>query len=174
MTDASSVDVAVIGAGPVGLSVGLAARHRGCTDVVVADRSERRLATAEELGLTPHQVADELDLAAFLRARHGTVETNPLLGPLPATDVFVEATGAAPEFVRSELERARRKNAEELLRPLVDALGSWRSEGWRVGIACDSATRSERLVALLAEYGVSAQTSTGSPGDAHLALSLQP
>lgn len=99
--------VAVIGAGPVGLSVGLAAQHRGCTDVVVADRSERRLATAEELGLTPHQVDDDLDLAAVLRARHGTVETDPLLGPLPATDVFVEATGAGPVFERL-VETARR------------------------------------------------------------------
>ncbi len=56
--------------------------------------------------------------------------------------------------LRAELERARRQRAEELLRPLASALETWRAEGWRVGIACESASRGERLSALLAEYGV--------------------
>jgi transcription-repair coupling factor (superfamily II helicase) len=59
--------------------------------------------------------------------------------------------------VRAELERARRQKADELIRPLVDALERWRHNGWKVAIACDSSSRRERLLALLAEYGEPAQ-----------------
>jgi transcription-repair coupling factor (superfamily II helicase) len=80
--------------------------------------------------------------------------------PLPAashpgavTLRFAQAAGSA---LRYELERARRQKAPELMRPLVAALADWRDAGWRTAIAVDSASRTERLGALLAEYGLPA------------------
>ncbi len=58
--------------------------------------------------------------------------------------------------IRSALERMRRTQADELLTPLVDAIGQWRQDGYRIAIACDSAGRAERLVGLLREYDVHA------------------
>jgi transcription-repair coupling factor (superfamily II helicase) len=68
---------------------------------------------------------------------------------------FAQETGAA---LRYELERARRQEAPELMRPLVAARARWREAGWRAAITCNSASRHERLAGLLAEYGVPAAT----------------
>jgi len=56
--------------------------------------------------------------------------------------------------LRSELERMRRQQATELIEPLARALGAWRQEGWRVGIACDSVRRADQLAGLVREYGI--------------------
>ena len=101
--------VVVMGAGPVGLGAGVAAKYKGADDVLVADLSEKRLAVAEELGLAPFK-AGEGDLGAFLRDRHGEVRAgNPLLGPQPATDIFIEATGVGSVF--EDLLRTARHGA---------------------------------------------------------------
>ena len=63
--------------------------------------------------------------------------------------------------LRDALEHARRQHADELIRPLVDAIGRWRADGWRVGICVESATRTEQLAALLAEYGCPAARAQG-------------
>jgi transcription-repair coupling factor (superfamily II helicase) len=60
------------------------------------------------------------------------------------------------QMVRGALERARKQQADELLRPLVNAIERWRGDGWRIAITSESAARTERLVALLGEYGVPA------------------
>lgn len=89
--------VVVFGAGPVGLAAAIAARYRGAASVVVADLSEKRLATARELGLLACN-PEKADLKAFLMEHHGVVTNDPLLGDQPGTDLFVEATGAGPVF----------------------------------------------------------------------------
>jgi len=54
--------------------------------------------------------------------------------------------------VRSELERARQQQATELIQPLVDAIGSWRKDGWRIVITSDNTNQRDRLAGLLREY----------------------
>ena len=89
--------VVVFGAGPVGLAAAIAARYRGAEQVAVIDLSAARLAVAESLGLNTFQ-ADSGELADYLRALHGTVRNNPMLGEQPGTDVFIEATGSGAVF----------------------------------------------------------------------------
>lgn len=45
-------DVLVTGAGPIGLLAAMVCRHAGARHVVVSDKSEQRLALAEQLGVT--------------------------------------------------------------------------------------------------------------------------
>jgi 2-desacetyl-2-hydroxyethyl bacteriochlorophyllide A dehydrogenase len=89
--------VVVFGAGPVGLAAAIAAKYFKAKNVIVVDRSEKRLEIARQLGLTTFK-ADSGDLKEFLMAQHGVVTNDPLLGEQPATDVFIEATGAGPVF----------------------------------------------------------------------------
>jgi transcription-repair coupling factor (superfamily II helicase) len=65
--------------------------------------------------------------------------------------------------LRLELERARRQKADQLMEPLVVQLGRWREAGWRIAITCSSASRADRLAALLADYGVNAAARTLDP-----------
>ncbi len=90
--------VAVFGAGPIGLAAVAALRDRGVDDVVAVDLSRRRLEIAAALGARATLDAGEGDPFAKLRALHGEA---PLLGaPLCATDVYIEASGAAPVIPR--------------------------------------------------------------------------
>ena len=100
--------VAVFGAGPVGLAAALVAKYYGARDVVVSDLSSKRLDIAASLGLTPFK-ADAGDIDAFLRAQHGTVNLDPLLGEQAATDVLIEATGVGAVF--GQLLNLARKRA---------------------------------------------------------------
>jgi 2-desacetyl-2-hydroxyethyl bacteriochlorophyllide A dehydrogenase len=85
----------VFGAGPIGLSVAACLNYLGLENVVVVDLSDYRLAAAERLGAIPFK-AGSADLAAFLTKQHGATE---LMGmPVPATDLFIEATGASAVF----------------------------------------------------------------------------
>ena len=53
-------DVAVvIGAGPIGMLTGIVLKNIGAAKVFISDVAEKRLAIAEELGLTPVNVAKE-------------------------------------------------------------------------------------------------------------------
>ncbi len=85
---------AVFGAGPIGLSAVAALRAAGCEDVVAIDLSERRLALARALGARATLDAGAVDVWRELRRLHG--ETTFFGGPVAATDVFVEASGAPP------------------------------------------------------------------------------
>ena len=93
---ASAADRAVVfGAGPIGLSTVICLRYLGLENIVVVDMSAYRLAAAERLGALPFK-AGEADLAQHLRELHGEAE---LMGmPVPATDLYIEATGAGPVF----------------------------------------------------------------------------
>lgn len=88
--------VAIFGAGPIGLCAAIVAKYYGARDIVLVDLSAKRLAAAEQLGMLTCR-ADEEDLAAFLKKTHGKVK-HPIMGKLPATDVYIEATGSAPVF----------------------------------------------------------------------------
>jgi threonine dehydrogenase-like Zn-dependent dehydrogenase len=87
----------VFGAGPIGLGIVLVLRHYGIGDVVVVDRVPRRLALADELGATPFEAGDD-GLEAFLREQHGSAEVMGM--PVPATDLYFEATGVGAVFNR--------------------------------------------------------------------------
>jgi threonine dehydrogenase-like Zn-dependent dehydrogenase len=84
---------AVFGAGPIGLAAVASLRDRGCEDVVAIDLSPHRLGLARALGARATLNAGEVDVWRELRALHG--ETRFFGGPVAATDVFVEASGAA-------------------------------------------------------------------------------
>lgn len=85
----------VFGAGPIGLSVVVALRHLGITDIVVTDLSDFRLGIARQLGATTVNAASG-ELAGVLTEQHGSAE---LMGmPLPATDLYLETTGARSAF----------------------------------------------------------------------------
>ena len=76
---------AVIGAGPIGLSVAIAARARGAQDVFVADVSDYRVRVARELGFHAVNVAEESLIDAVLAATDGE-----------GADVVFECTGIVP------------------------------------------------------------------------------
>ena len=94
------------------------------------------------------------ELADALRAPARRIESRALEIHGEATDATELHFGAeAGTGLRAELERARRQHAEDLIQPLVAQLRDWHETGWRVAIACSSASRAERLAALLTEYG---------------------
>jgi threonine dehydrogenase-like Zn-dependent dehydrogenase len=85
--------VAVFGAGPIGLAAVVSLGDRGVQDVVAVDPSPGRRQRALTLGATTALDPDSDDVWAALADLHGTT---PLLGvPQPATEVFIEASGAA-------------------------------------------------------------------------------
>ena len=61
----------VFGAGPIGLITAQAVRASGASSVVVVDRLPPRLAIAADLGLETVEAADDVDIAAVLKSRHG-------------------------------------------------------------------------------------------------------
>lgn len=86
--------VVVMGSGPIGLASLACLIDRGVDDVVVVDYSDARLELASKLGARAVLNAGGDDVWSALRELHGTA---PVLGmPMLASDVFIEATGAAP------------------------------------------------------------------------------
>jgi 2-desacetyl-2-hydroxyethyl bacteriochlorophyllide A dehydrogenase len=93
---AERTDKAVIfGAGPIGLCTAICMKYLGLNQVVVVDMSDYRLAAAQHIGAATFK-ADSGDLAAFLMEQHGQAS---IMGmPVPATDLYIEATGARAVF----------------------------------------------------------------------------
>ena len=93
---ARASDKAVIfGAGPIGLCAAICLKYLGLKQTIVVDRSDYRLAAAQRIGATTFK-ADNGDLAAFLMEQHGKAD---IMGmPVPATDIYIEATGAKAVF----------------------------------------------------------------------------
>lgn len=86
--------VAVFGCGPVGLLSIATLADRGFVDVVAVDPSERRRALAADMGAAHTLDPSSDDVWAALADLHGTVPF--MFGPTPATDAFIEASGADP------------------------------------------------------------------------------
>lgn len=84
--------VAVLGAGPIGLSTVIGLRHRGVTDIVVADLSESRLAIARQLGATLTVNPARESLSDALARAHGEGER--FGAHYVGTDIFIDAAGA--------------------------------------------------------------------------------
>lgn len=84
--------VAVFGCGPIGLMALATLADRGVDDVVAIDYSRARLDLAREVGAAHVLDPAAVDVWAELKRIHGTRPF--MFGPTPATDVFIEASGA--------------------------------------------------------------------------------
>jgi threonine dehydrogenase-like Zn-dependent dehydrogenase len=84
--------VAVFGCGPIGLMALATLADRGVDDVVAIDLSPARLELARQVGAAHVLDPTEVDVWEELKRRHGTAPF--MFGPTPATDVFIEASGA--------------------------------------------------------------------------------
>jgi 2-desacetyl-2-hydroxyethyl bacteriochlorophyllide A dehydrogenase len=96
--------VAVLGCGPIGLLAIATLADRGVRDVVAVDTSRRRLELAQQFGADHVVNSNETDLWEELAHLHGTAPF--MLGPTPATDVFIEASGS-DRLLSEVLERGR-------------------------------------------------------------------
>jgi threonine dehydrogenase-like Zn-dependent dehydrogenase len=61
----------VVGSGPIGLTTAQVVRAQGAASVTVVDRLEERLEIARRLGFETMLAADDIDVAAALKERHG-------------------------------------------------------------------------------------------------------
>jgi threonine dehydrogenase-like Zn-dependent dehydrogenase len=84
--------VAVFGCGPIGLMALATLADRGVTDTVAIDLSPARLELARTVGAAHVLDPTEVDVWEELKTLHGTEPF--MFGPTPATDVFIEASGA--------------------------------------------------------------------------------
>jgi threonine dehydrogenase-like Zn-dependent dehydrogenase len=84
--------VAVFGCGPIGLLAIATLADRGIVDVVAIDPSRRRLDLAGEVGASHLLDPSSDDVWSELARIHGTRPF--MFGPTPATDVYIEASGA--------------------------------------------------------------------------------
>ena len=101
--------VAIFGAGPIGLMALAVLRWRGFDDVVVVDLSARRLAIARELGAALALDAGKGDIWGPLRELHG-VEKWLGVVPTSGTHAYIEASGAPTvmgDLIREAREGAR-------------------------------------------------------------------
>jgi len=93
--------VAVFGCGPIGLAAIATLVDRGHENVVAVDMSRTRLELARGLGAHAFHATED-DVWSELARAHGTKPS--LLGPTPATNVFIEASGA-PAVIKDVLDR---------------------------------------------------------------------
>jgi threonine dehydrogenase-like Zn-dependent dehydrogenase len=97
--------VAVFGCGPIGLAAIATLRDRGVERVVGVDLSDRRRELAVTLGAEAALDPATDDVWRELARLHGTATS--MFGRAPATDVYIEASGAAP-VITGFIDRARR------------------------------------------------------------------
>jgi len=86
--------VAVIGAGPIGLSAIATLHDRGIEDIVSVDLSDNRLEVARKLGAQHTINPGSVDLWEALGQVHGKSQLYWM--DLVGTNVFIEATGVGP------------------------------------------------------------------------------
>ena len=84
--------VAVFGCGPIGLFALATLADRGIDEVVAIDLSPARLDLAKQVGAAHVLDPTQIDVWEELARIHGTAPF--MFGPTPATDVFIEASGA--------------------------------------------------------------------------------
>jgi len=95
----------VFGAGPIGLASVAALRARGVEDIIAVDLSARRLAIARSLGARATLDAGKEDVWSRIRELQGEAELMRM--PVPATDAYIEASGA-PSVIEGVIGHARR------------------------------------------------------------------
>jgi 2-desacetyl-2-hydroxyethyl bacteriochlorophyllide A dehydrogenase len=86
--------VVVFGAGPIGLGATIWLKLRGVKHVIVADVIPGRLETALAVGADAVIDSSREDVTARLTELHGQ-GANALGAPRPATDIYIDAAGAA-------------------------------------------------------------------------------
>lgn len=96
--------VAVFGCGPIGLLVIAALLDRGIEQVVAIELNPHRRQLALDLGAQAALDPAACDVWHELARLHGTAPF--LYGPTPATDAFIEASGAA-KVITDIIERGR-------------------------------------------------------------------
>jgi transcription-repair coupling factor (superfamily II helicase) len=121
----------------------------------LAEGRYRDRLNAHQLAFPPadHFVLPE-QLDELLAARSQVVGIRPLELADQAPGQTVRFEVDDNHLLRRELERARRERATELIAPLADAIRRWQKDKLRVAIAAPSASRRQRLQALLREYDV--------------------
>ncbi len=153
---------------------------------IVVDPDRIRVAAEDELELAGTRYQDRLDdhKVAFPPTDH-YVSTGDLTDALaaPRHRLVLPALALADDApalrfavndnlaLRSELERVRKQHADELIKPLADALRRWRADGWRVAIVCDGASRADRLAGLLDASEITT-VNRGAPHEALPALEV--
>lgn len=84
--------VVVFGCGPIGMMSLATLADRGIDDVVAIDLSPTRLEMAKQIGAAHVLDPTKVDVWDQLARIHGT--TPFMFGPTPATDIYIEASGA--------------------------------------------------------------------------------
>jgi threonine dehydrogenase-like Zn-dependent dehydrogenase len=84
--------VVVLGAGPIGLCAVAMLRHRGVTNIAIADREDSRLERAQQLGARTLINVTAASMTEALAEAHG--EGNRLGLRYVDSDVFIDAAGA--------------------------------------------------------------------------------
>ena len=87
--------VVIFGAGPIGLGAVLGYRRRGVSHIVVVDIVASRLEKALKIGADAVINSAKEDVAARLVELHGDGSTMMVRGTRSATDIFLDAAGAA-------------------------------------------------------------------------------
>jgi transcription-repair coupling factor (superfamily II helicase) len=77
----------------------------------------------------------------------------------PTAPLAMRFTVDDNRVLRAELERARRQAADELMKPLVEAIRDWRKDEFRIAVAAGSIARARQLAGLLADYECTATVS---------------
>lgn len=96
--------VVILGAGPIGLCTLICLRHRGISDIVVADLSDARLERARRLGARTTVNPGRESLTKRIGEAHGTGERFGM--PFVETDIFIDAAGA-PQPLEEILDVAK-------------------------------------------------------------------
>lgn len=84
--------VVVLGAGPIGLCTVVCLRHRGVTDILIADLSDARLERARQLGAAVTVNPAREPLVEAIGKAHGTGKRFGM--PFVGSDVIIDAAGA--------------------------------------------------------------------------------
>ncbi len=124
------------------------------------------------------------DLAAFASARRIELPTLEVHGESDAERLRVAPAGQAKpdrlhlrvdplRVLRQELDHARTFGDTEHVTPLLTAIAKWRELGVRVSIACDSQSRTDRLLGVLTARGLDVRTAAaGEPPMAQPGVTL--
>ncbi len=112
-------------------------------------RYSERKGSNKELAYPPERHY-EFELAAFKAPRRVELPTLEVTGDTDATKLRVDVEPLS--VLRQQLDHARTFGDTEHVQPLLDALKGWR--GFHVAIACDSQSRTDRLLGVLQGRGV--------------------